>query len=165
MNETQSKHKKPTVAIGYDPNAYALKDIIVSHLKGLGYIVKDFGGFMAALYYRSEFLKDDNNASNEAVYLQLRGSPQADDWMDSTRKQDYEYGTSVLADAIFGVAGVTELSIQPFRVWMSKSPIYSFEEIIPTVLFLIQDSLGLTSNEELPGSPVYLGKVKDRLSP
>ena len=120
---------------------------------------------MAALYYRAEFLKDEITASNEAVFLQLRGSPQADDWMDRTRKQDYVDGTSVLADAIFGVAGVTELSIQPFRVWMSKSPIYSFEEIIPTVLFLIQDNLGLTSNEELPGSPVYLTKAKDRLPP
>jgi ribose 5-phosphate isomerase B len=43
MNATQSEHKKPTVAIGCDPNASALKDIIVSQLKGLGYIVKDFG--------------------------------------------------------------------------------------------------------------------------
>jgi ribose 5-phosphate isomerase B len=43
MNAAQSEHKKPTVAIGCDPNASALKDIIVSQLKGLGYIIKDFG--------------------------------------------------------------------------------------------------------------------------
>jgi len=120
---------------------------------------------MAALYYRLEYFKDDKDASNEAVYLQLRGSPNADDWIDRTRKQDYVEATSGLADAIFEVAGITELSIQPFRVWLSKSPIYSFEEILPTVLFLIQDSLGLTSAEELPGSPVNLNSVEDRLEP
>lgn len=43
MNAEQSEDKRPTVAIGCDPNAYALKDIIISQLKGLGYIVKDFG--------------------------------------------------------------------------------------------------------------------------
>jgi len=34
---------KPTVAIGCDPNAAALKNIIISQLNGLGYSVKDFG--------------------------------------------------------------------------------------------------------------------------
>jgi len=43
MNATQSENKKLTVAIGCDPNASALKDIIISQLTGLGYIVKDFG--------------------------------------------------------------------------------------------------------------------------
>jgi ribose 5-phosphate isomerase B len=43
MKDTQNESKKPTVAIGCDPNAYALKDIIVTQLKGLGYVVKDFG--------------------------------------------------------------------------------------------------------------------------
>lgn len=120
---------------------------------------------MAILYYRAEFLKDESSSSNEAVFLQLRGSPFAEDWIERVRKQDYLDGTSALADAILGVAGVTELSIQPFRVWLSKSPIYSFDEILPTVLFLIQDSLGLTDVEELPGSPVYLSQAKDRLEP
>jgi ribose 5-phosphate isomerase B len=43
MNATQNESKKPTVAIGCDPNAYTLKDIIVTQLRGLGYVVKDFG--------------------------------------------------------------------------------------------------------------------------
>jgi len=34
---------KPTVAIGCDPNAAALKNVIISQLNGLGYSVKDFG--------------------------------------------------------------------------------------------------------------------------
>ena len=43
MNATQSEHNKPTIAIGCDPNATALKDVIISQLNGLGYIIEDFG--------------------------------------------------------------------------------------------------------------------------
>lgn len=43
MNSSQTEHNKPTVAIGCDPNAAVLKDVIISQLKGMGYIVKDFG--------------------------------------------------------------------------------------------------------------------------
>lgn len=38
-----SDEKKLTVAIGCDPNAAALKEIIRDQLNGMGYIVKDFG--------------------------------------------------------------------------------------------------------------------------
>lgn len=43
MNAPQAEHKKPTIAIGCDPNATGLKDVIISQLKGIGYTVKDFG--------------------------------------------------------------------------------------------------------------------------
>ncbi len=38
-----SEDRKMTVAIGCDPNAAALKEIIKNHLTDLGYSVKDFG--------------------------------------------------------------------------------------------------------------------------
>ena len=38
-----SDEKKITVAIGCDPNATALKEIIKAQLEGMGYTVKDFG--------------------------------------------------------------------------------------------------------------------------
>lgn len=38
-----SDEKKPTVAIGCDPNAATLKEIIMIQLKEMGYTVKDFG--------------------------------------------------------------------------------------------------------------------------
>jgi ribose 5-phosphate isomerase B len=43
MNASHDEHKKLSVAIGCDPNAIALKDVIISQLKGLGYSVEDFG--------------------------------------------------------------------------------------------------------------------------
>jgi ribose 5-phosphate isomerase B len=38
-----SDEKKLTIAIGCDPNAVALKEILKDHLNGMGYTVKDFG--------------------------------------------------------------------------------------------------------------------------
>lgn len=38
-----SEEKKITVAVGCDPNAAALKEIIMKQLKELGYTAKDFG--------------------------------------------------------------------------------------------------------------------------
>lgn len=43
MNASHDERKKPSVAIGCDPNATALKEVIISQLKGLGYSVEDFG--------------------------------------------------------------------------------------------------------------------------
>ncbi|MCX6333138.1 MAG: RpiB/LacA/LacB family sugar-phosphate isomerase [Bacteroidia bacterium] len=38
-----SNEEKITVAIGCDPNAAVLKNVIISQLEGLGYIIKDYG--------------------------------------------------------------------------------------------------------------------------
>jgi ribose 5-phosphate isomerase B len=64
MNTTQSEQKKPTVAIGCDPNAYALKDIIISQLKGMGYVVKDFGSD-DPIYARAAFAVGEAVAAHE----------------------------------------------------------------------------------------------------
>ena len=64
MNTSKDEHKKPTVAIGCDPNAAALKDIIISQLKGMGYIVKDFGS-EDPLYARVAFAVGESVAAQE----------------------------------------------------------------------------------------------------
>lgn len=117
-----------------------------------------------AISYRLEYLKNPSEPSNEAVFLQLRESPKATDWVDRVRKQDYEGGTSPLADAIFAVAGVTELSIQPFRIWFSKSPIYTWEETIFPVLNLMAVSIGDSGWNET-GAPIFLEEASNRLEP
>ncbi|MFZ0282842.1 MAG: RpiB/LacA/LacB family sugar-phosphate isomerase [Bacteroidales bacterium] len=55
---------KPSVAIGCDPNAAALKDLIISHLTGLGYIVKDFGS-EDPIYARVAFAVGEAVAAQE----------------------------------------------------------------------------------------------------
>jgi ribose 5-phosphate isomerase B len=64
MNAPQSEHKKPTVAIGCDPNAALLKDVIISQLKGLGYTVKDFGS-EDPVYARVAFAVGEAVAAHE----------------------------------------------------------------------------------------------------
>jgi ribose 5-phosphate isomerase B len=64
MNASQAEHKKPTVAIGCDPNAAVLKDVIISQLKGLGYVVKDFGS-EDPIYARVAFAVGEAVAANE----------------------------------------------------------------------------------------------------
>lgn len=120
---------------------------------------------MANLEYRREFFKDDQEASNESVYLQLRQTPIQDDWIERVRRQDYETGTSILGDDIFAIDGITDLSIQPFRVWLSISPVYNFDEIVPQVLDKIRVRLTLDGLSELSASPTYLTTSKERLDP
>jgi ribose 5-phosphate isomerase B len=64
MNLSQSDHNKLTVAIGCDPNAAALKDVIISQLRGLGYIVKDFGN-EDPVYARVAFAVGEAVAAHE----------------------------------------------------------------------------------------------------
>jgi ribose 5-phosphate isomerase B len=64
MNDSKAEHKKPTIAIGCDPNATALKDVIVSQLKGIGYIVKDFGS-EDPIYARVAFAVGEAVAAHE----------------------------------------------------------------------------------------------------
>ncbi len=120
---------------------------------------------MADLLYRIEFLKVDGEPSNEALFFQFRQSPKREHWLDRVRKQDYGLGSNVLADSIFLVAGVTELSIQPFRIWISKSPAYNWSEIILPVGVATAATLGLDDPVELPGSPVELEDARNRLEP
>jgi ribose 5-phosphate isomerase B len=64
MNASQAEHKKPTVAIGCDPNAAVLKDVIISQLKELGYIIKDFGS-EDPIYARVAFAVGEAVAAHE----------------------------------------------------------------------------------------------------
>jgi ribose 5-phosphate isomerase B len=64
MSDSQTEYKKPTVAIGCDPNAAPLKDVIISQLKGLGYTVKDFGS-EDPVYARVAFAVGEAVAAHE----------------------------------------------------------------------------------------------------
>jgi len=59
-----SDNKKLTVAIGCDPNAAALKELIKAQLNGMGYIVKDFGSD-DPIYARVAFAVGEAVAANE----------------------------------------------------------------------------------------------------
>jgi ribose 5-phosphate isomerase B len=64
MNASQEERKKLSVAIGCDPNATDLKDVIISQLKGLGYSVEDFGS-EDPIYARVAFTVGEAVAANK----------------------------------------------------------------------------------------------------
>jgi ribose 5-phosphate isomerase B len=59
-----SNEEKITVAIGCDPNAAALKNLIISQLEGLGYIIKDYGS-EDPIYARVAFAVGEAVAAHE----------------------------------------------------------------------------------------------------
>jgi RpiB/LacA/LacB family sugar-phosphate isomerase len=64
MSASHDESKKITVAIGCDPNATDLKNVIISQLKGLGYTVEDFGSG-DPIYARVAFSVGEAVASNK----------------------------------------------------------------------------------------------------
>lgn len=64
MNSSQTESDKPTVAIGCDPNAAFLKEVIISQLNGMGHIVKDFGS-EDPIYARVAFAVGESVAAHE----------------------------------------------------------------------------------------------------
>ncbi len=64
MDASKTELNKPTVAIGCDPNASGLKDLIISYLKGMGYTIKDFGS-EDPIYARVAFTVGEAVAAGE----------------------------------------------------------------------------------------------------
>lgn len=104
------------------------------------------------LQYKLEF-NTPRGASDESVYIHLRQDP-----VFQTRIGKESY--SVLPDEqkkdliteIFDVPGVVELSAKATRIWLMKSPVFSWQEIIQPVLFILRDHFGESEIASLPGS-------------
>jgi hypothetical protein len=105
-----------------------------------------------ALQYKLEF-NTPSGSSDDSVYIHLRQDP-----VFQTRigKESYtalpDDQKQVLITELFDVPGVVELSTKATRLWLMKSPIFSWQEVIQPVLFILRDSFGETSIESLPGS-------------
>lgn len=106
-----------------------------------------------ALQYKLEY-NTPSGPGDEAVYIQLRDDvpfyinqigKEAYDQLDEEDQHGFITG-------LFAIDGVVEVSSRAFRVWVMKSPIYTWEEVNESILEYIQDFLGETSLEELPGS-------------
>jgi len=105
-----------------------------------------------ALEYKLEF-NTPSGAADDSVYIHLRVDPvyrtrigkEAYSLLDAADKQP-------LITELFDIAGVVEISTKAHRVWLMKSPIFSWQEVLQPVLFLLRDRFGETSISPLPGS-------------
>ena len=109
---------------------------------------------MAKLTYKLEFNRDDGAPADASVYIQLRVNPPI--YQKLIDKEDYDILPPELKHEfttnLFNISGVTELSIRAYRVWLMKSPIYSWEEVLLPVLFYMANWYGFDGIEAYLGS-------------
>lgn len=107
-----------------------------------------------ALQYKLEYVYDEGNPSDDSVYIQLRVNPPI--YRSHTDKEDYdvlpEEEKHPFLTNLFTIAGVTEVSSRAYRVWLMKSPVYSWQEVLDPVLNFLKNWYSESSLEKLPGS-------------
>lgn len=107
-----------------------------------------------ALQYKLEYIYDEGNPSDDSVYIQLRVNPPI--YRSHTDKEDYdvlpEEEKHPFLTNLFSIAGVTEVSSRAYRVWLMKSPVYSWQEVLDPILNFLKNWYSESSLEPLPGS-------------
>jgi hypothetical protein len=104
--------------------------------------------------YKLEFIYDDSSPYDSSVFIQMRDNPPI--YQEHITKEDYD----VLPDemkhefltTIIETAGVTEMSTKAYRVWIMKSPVFNWEEILDPLLHYFMTFYQYDSLKALPGS-------------
>lgn len=120
-----------------------------------------------ALSYKLEYFKGVGGAADEGVYIQIRSDPPA--YQTLVTKEDYinEVGNVVQSDfmdGLFAIDGVVRAASQAWRVYIEKSPVFTWEEVLADVLPYIAAQCGESGTTKLAGSDVNLGSENDRRS-
>jgi hypothetical protein len=72
----------------------------------------------------------------------------------------YTTGTPVSANAVvtglFNIPGIIEVATQAYRVWLMKSPLYQWTDIIPAALEFLRSTLGQDEVSEMDGSGIII---------
>jgi hypothetical protein len=106
-----------------------------------------------ALDYKLEF-NTPTGPSDDSVYIHLRVD--VPKYISRVGKEEYELldpsDQDAFFDGLFAVPGVVEISVKAFRVWIMKSPIFNWEEVIVPVLAFLQGFYGEDTFNQLPGS-------------
>lgn len=108
------------------------------------------GSFM----YKLEFNYDENTPSDASCYIQLRDNPPI--YRRQTKKEDYdilpEDQKHEFLTGIFNISGIVEVSSTAYRVWIMKSPAYTWQEVMLPTLHFIKDWYQYTTLEQMQGS-------------
>lgn len=107
-----------------------------------------------ALDYKLEFAYDNTTAADASVFIHLKHNPPI--YQERIDKEDYDILDAELQHEflvnILSIAGVTEISSRAYRIWIMKSPAYSWEDIIEPTLYYMKNWFGEDSINPLPGS-------------
>ena len=117
-----------------------------------------------ALEYKLEYNKNDEKPSDEAVYIQLRRNTpvyqahidkEAYDILPEENKHEFLTG-------LFNIGGVVEVSSKAYRVWISKSPSFTWSEVLDPLLVYMKEYYGEDDLEEMAGSGIALDSSLQR---
>lgn len=104
--------------------------------------------------YKLEFIYDDSSPSDSSVFIHMRDNPPI--YMVHTNKEDFDILDSSQKDpfitALFNIAGVTEMSLKTYRIWIMKSPVYTWEEVLAPFLAYLSNFYEYVGIAPLPGS-------------
>ncbi len=107
-----------------------------------------------AFPYLLEFVQDDTTPSDASVYIQMRDNPPI--YMVHTNKEDYDIlppdQQNPFITTLFDIAGVTEMSIKAYRIWIMKSPAYNWSEVLLPILYYLSNFFGYNGITEMAGS-------------
>jgi hypothetical protein len=114
-----------------------------------------------ALKYFTEFVKDNDSGLEESVFIHLTRDVPV--YQSRLSKEEWVANGSYPAfiNGLF-VDGVTDVQSTSYRVLVSKSPIYQWEDILDDVLSFLITYFGETVGEEQPNSGRTLDDVKTR---
>ena len=104
------------------------------------------------LRYRLEYTYDETIRSDTSVFIHLRQNTPI--YQARIDKEDYDISANKhpFLTGIFNVSGVTEVSTKAYRIWLMKSPIYTWEEVLLPVLTYCAFWYQHDSLAQLPGS-------------
>lgn len=117
-----------------------------------------------ALQYKLEFLKDDGQPEDISAFIQIRRNVPI--YQNKIDKEDYdtrdEEEKHPWLTGLFNIGGVVELSSRAYRVWISRSPVFTWEEVLVPALHFMKEYFEEDSLVELYGSGVTLTSVSER---
>jgi len=118
------------------------------------------------LVFKLEYFKGIGGASDEGVFIQLKTEVPA--FQSKIRKEEYFSASttpSAFMNGIFLVPGVVVAASNSFRVYLEKSPLFNWSQVLGPVMEFIRVAVGATNLEEASGSPTTLSTRNDRRTP
>jgi hypothetical protein len=120
---------------------------------------------MANLDYKLEYFKSDSNSDgDEGAYIHFRTDMPA--YQSKIGKEEYyclpEEKQSEFLNTLFSVGGVEVISSMAFRLYIEKSPVFSWSEVLGPLIEVVRVFTSMSGVNELPGSPVTLTTANRR---
>ncbi len=120
---------------------------------------------MATLEYKLEYFKGALGSNDDGVFIQLRTDLPV--YQEAITREGY-YSAGVnqtdFVTALFAIYGVVRISAQAWRLYVEKSPVFQWNEVLPPILEVVKTFTGCTGIHEMPGSGQTLISIKDRRS-